>query len=419
MPITVVGAGPVGLVTALGLAQAGVPVVVLEASLGEVRTEWRGSTLHPPTLQLLDGLGLATEVLADGVRVDRLQYRDLEFTQIAEFSYDLLEGLTRFPFRVQYEQYKLLRVLRQAAMNHPDIDLRYGYRVVTVEQSESHVLAHAVDSAGNDHVVSGNWLVGTDGAHSAVRHAMGVAFGGSTYPTLSLVVATTHDLAADVTDLGPVSYWASATGRVSVIRTPDTWRVALSTELASDCASAGSQGGTDQQPYQRLVEVMDSLVGGRSWSGVPLGQHQFYRSHQRVARSLRAGRLLLAGDAAHLTSTTGGMGLNSGIHDACDLVRRIASPLRSADAAGAEQAADAYASYRHSVATHVIQPETRNVRNSGDITDAIGRTERLDRYRRLAADRVAATLHLRAVSMLAQNVTEDVSAPGKQGRSAR
>jgi 3-(3-hydroxy-phenyl)propionate hydroxylase len=138
-PIAVVGGGPVGLVVALAFAAEGVPVVVLEADADGVRAEWRGSTLHPPTLELLDRIDLASVAVSGGVRVDRLQYRDLELGRVAEFDYGVLDGKTAYPFRIQYEQYKLLRQLRAAAADSPNIELRYGQRVVTVDQDDDRV----------------------------------------------------------------------------------------------------------------------------------------------------------------------------------------------------------------------------------------------------------------------------------------
>jgi 3-(3-hydroxy-phenyl)propionate hydroxylase len=398
-PIAVVGGGPVGLVVALAFAAEGVPVVVLEADADGVRAEWRGSTLHPPTLELLDRIDLASVAISGGVRVDRLQYRDLELGRVAEFDYGVLEGKTTYPFRIQYEQYKLLRQLRAAAANSPNIELRYGHKVVTVDQDDDRVaITMRGDDGAADRLVT-SWLIGADGARSTVRRATGIEFPGETYPTQSLVAATPFDLAAAVDDLGPVSYWTGPGGRLSLIRTPDTWRMALSTDVAADRGPAASP--EESVPHPRLVAALDRLVGDRRWASVPLGQHQLYRSHQRVATRFRAGRALLVGDAAHLTSTTGGMGLNSGVHDAFDLVGRLAGYLRLSDDSGAQQAADQYAAARHEVATRIVQPTTRAVRAGVDATDATARGARLDQLCRTAEDPMLAERHLREVSMLA------------------
>ncbi|TAM93427.1 MAG: FAD-dependent monooxygenase, partial [Jatrophihabitans sp.] len=160
-PVAVVGAGPVGLVAALSLARQGVPVVVLDAAGPEVRREWRGSTLHPPTLDALGDLGLADAVVAGGVRVERVQYRDVELDAVATFDYAALGPHARFPFRLQFEQYKLLGMLRDAAERAPEVQVRYRTGVTGVEQGDDAVLLHTTADA-----VRARWVIGADGAHS-------------------------------------------------------------------------------------------------------------------------------------------------------------------------------------------------------------------------------------------------------------
>ncbi|TDD35632.1 FAD-dependent monooxygenase [Actinomadura sp. KC06] len=391
-PVIVVGAGPVGLAAALALAAEQVPVTVLEAERAGVGKEWRGSTLHPPTLALLDRIGAAADAVAHGVRVDRLQFRDLQLPDRATFSYSVLEGRTPFPFRVQYEQYKLLRLLRELAEASPHVDLRHEHRVTGLTGADDGA-ADATVTLADGTRLTGPYVVAADGAHSALRKLAGIGFPGDTYPSQSLVAATPFPFEDVVDDLGPISYWSGPNGRLSLIRTPDVWRVATSTTVDA-AASAEGTGGT----HPELAAALDLLVGDRSWAANPLQQHQLYRSHQRVADRFRAGRLLLAGDAAHLSSTTGGMGLNSGVHDAFDLAARLGPALRAGGDGEAE--AGAYAAARRDAAVRVVQPATRTVRAG---VDATGRDARLARLRDLAAtaaDPAAALRHVSAMSML-------------------
>ncbi|TBL40270.1 FAD-dependent monooxygenase [Verrucosispora sp. SN26_14.1] len=386
-PVVVLGGGPVGMVTALALARYDIGVVVLEQGHDEVRSEWRGSTVHPPTLELLDELDLAAPVLAEAVRVRRLDYRDLELTESAQFSYDLLEGETRYPFRLQYEQYKLVRQLRRAVAETPNVDLRFGHEVVGLRQDDTGVeLEVAVD--GGRRTVSCHWAVAADGAHSIARKLLDVPFPGFTYPSMSLVVATPFRFEDAVPDLSEVGYWSGPRGRFSLIRTPDIWRAALSTNT-----------GVDDEPstgtHPDFLAAVELLLGSPTPPDglLPLHQHQMYRSHQRLAGSFRIGRVLLAGDAAHLSSTTGGMGLNSGIHDAM----AVAAALAESDQ---ETATTAYAQRRRSIAERFVQPTTTENRTSADAADLAGRRERLVRLRAVADNAEEARAYLRRVSML-------------------
>lgn len=375
-PVVVVGAGSVGMTVALCLARVDIPVTVFEAGPPAVATDWRGSTVHPPTVEILEALGLAEHVLANGVRVDRVQYRDLELPAVASLDYRVLVGRTRFPFRLQFEQYKLLRLLRRAAAQSPLVDVRYETRVTAIRPSSTDVTIQTVDATGRAEVVA-SWLIGADGSHSVVRAQAGIDFVGRTYDAPSVVAAIDFDLSADIDDLAPVSYWSGPSGRLSLIRTPDVWRVAV-TVPPSD-----SGYGDVDHPHPLLAELLGRLIGPPRAAALRLLQHQAYVSHQRVATTFRRGRLLLAGDAAHITATTGGMGLNSGIHDAWALANALS------DLCGHptdDSAVDRYASRRWTMADRVVQRATTQNRTSADVRSRPERQSRLDDLQATFAD---------------------------------
>lgn len=385
-PVVVLGGGPVGMVAALAMAQRDISVLVLEQGPDEVRSEWRGSTLHPPTVEQLDELGLAEPMLKEAIRVHTLDYRDLELEEIASFPYELLVGETRFPFRLQYEQYKLVRQLRQAVAASPNVDIWFGHQVVGLRQDEAQVEL-TVAAEGKHTKVTCQWAVAADGAHSTARKLLEVPFPGFTYPYQSLVVATPFPFEDVVENLGAVGYWSGPRGRFSLIRTPDVWRAALSTGT-----------GVNEEPSPGthpdfLADVRLLLGRDPDAEEMPLRQHQMYRSHQRVAESFRIGRVLLAGDAAHLSSTTGGMGLNSGIHDAVAVAAALAD--HDPDAATA-----AYAERRRRIAEEHVQPATTVNRTSADEVDIDSRRQRLRQLQSVAADDRQAREYLRRVSML-------------------
>lgn len=385
--VIIAGGGPVGLLAALSLHQRGVRVLVLESSADERRAEWRGSTLHPPTLEILDDLGIADPVLDGGVRVDQLVYRDLELPGEASFSYEHIADLTRFPFRLQYEQYKIINLLKEA-LTAAKVPVFYEHVVTAVAQDNESVTVRAT-SAGEETTFTGDWLLAADGAHSEIRKSLGIEFPGFTYPTQSLVVATGLQL-DNYVDLPPVSYWTGPWGRLSAIRTPDIWRVTITTSLGTN----EDFDFRDGNPHPLFVQSMELLLGTKiAAKKFEIQQHQVYRSHQRLASSFDHGRVYLAGDAAHLTSTTGGMGLNSGIHDA----HQFALAFREDDL---RTALGAYAFGRRRVAEETVQPVTTGTRKGVDLLDRDRRQARLDELRRQAKDPRSAREHIFDAAML-------------------
>jgi 3-(3-hydroxy-phenyl)propionate hydroxylase len=147
-------------------------------------------------------------------------------------------------------------------------------------------------------------------------------------------------------------------------------------------------------PHPDFLAGMELLLPASVDVGaVELQQHQMYRSHQRLADSFRYGRVLLAGDAAHLSSTTGGMGLNSGIHDAVALAAAVAGP-------DPDRAASEYSDRRRLMAERFVQPATTLNRNAGDRLVIEARKERLAELRKIAEDEPSAREYLRNASMI-------------------
>lgn len=107
-PVIIAGAGPVGCVAALYLAQKNIPVVLLEKA-DELQVDLRASTFHPPTLDMLETVGLTELLIKQGLIVRDFQFRERRTNENAKFQMDLLEGETDHPYRLQCEQFKLTR----------------------------------------------------------------------------------------------------------------------------------------------------------------------------------------------------------------------------------------------------------------------------------------------------------------------
>ena len=392
--VVVVGAGPVGLVTAIGLAQRGVKVIVLEQNSAEVAPQWRGSTIHPPTLEIFDQLGLAETIIKGAVKVELLQYRDLELPDVVNFKYSSISGLVKFPYRLQYEQYKVLKLLRDTAAEHENIELRYQAEVKSVTVSPASVLLE-LETLGVTEQLETNWLVAADGSHSKVRKSIGIELSGFTYPLPTTVVATAFPFENYFSDLAPVSYWSGPLGRLSMIRTPDIWRIAMTTQAVDD----STERGTIEKPaadFVAAINLLLKLIPGTTLLDLDLKQYEVYRSHQRVAAEFSFGRVALAGDAAHLTSTNGGMGLNSGVQDASALV----TALLAAIAEYSTEPITSYASSRKQFCERFLQPTTTANHETVDNPDQATRAARLAKLAAQAADPAQELAAVAKASML-------------------
>ena len=372
--VIIAGAGPVGLVTALGLAQKGIKVLVLEKNSVEVPPQWRGSTIHPPTLAIFDELGLANEIIEGAIKVEVLQYRDLEIADVVNFDYDCLDGLVKFPFRLQYEQYKVLKLLRNTAAANPNIELKYDSVIDSVSQNSDGVSVQVANN-GATNILRAGWLVGADGSHSAVRKALDIELDGFTYPYPTTVVATPFKFEDKFPGLAPVTYWSGPTGRLSMIRTPDIWRIAMTTPLEGVDIASDDRGSISEpsQDFIIAIELLLKLLPGVTLTDLELKQYEVYRSHQRIAREFSVKRIALAGDAAHLTTTNGGMGLNSGVQDAAALVKALVAAI----AQNSDLPISQYAKERKEFCANFLQPTTTTNHKTVDNPDYEARKSRL------------------------------------------
>ena len=333
MRVIIAGAGPVGLVAAAALVRRGIAVTVLEAGPG-ISTEMRASTFHAPTLDMLDDLGAAAEMVRQGRVGPKLQYRRRDHSLIAEFDFGILADVTRHPFRLQCEQFKLTRILHDMLREKPGYDIRFNATLTQAHDHGDHV--EVVLESGER--VTGDYLIGCDGARSATRRAAGIAFDGFTWPERFLVLSTEFDFASVIPGLADVSYYADPEEWFFLLRVPGVWRAMF--PVRGDIADEVTlTEGFGRARFRHVGIGRDDL---------PVTHRTLYRVHQRVAETFRRGRILLAGDAAHINNPLGGMGLNGGIHDAINLCDKLAS--------GGDL--DRYDRQRRGVTTEHVQRQT-------------------------------------------------------------
>lgn len=382
--VIVVGAGPVGLTAALGLARRNIPATLLTAESAPVQ-ELRGSTFHPPTLDLLDEFGIVPRMIAQGLKAPTWQFRDRENGPVATFDLSLLADATHHPYRVQCEQWKLMRLLEEELRKIPGHDIRYGHEVVAARQGSDAITVVANTEAG-EVSVNGRYLIAADGAHSAVRRSLGVEFEGFTYPELFLIASTDFPFENTLTDIAYVNYIADPYEWLVLLRVPELWRVLVPAPENSDRAALLSDESL-QGVLQRVVPRAEPYT---------IAHRSLYHVHQKVAKNFRYGRALLAGDAAHINNPLGGMGMNGGMQDAFNLVQKLADIW----AGGDERQLDRYDRQRRTVAVEAVQQQTHRNQQVIRERDPATRQQALDELRRIAADKAAARAYMLKSSMI-------------------
>ncbi len=386
--IAIIGAGPVGLVLALKLATMGLPSVVLEAG-ADISEELRASTFHPPSLDMLHSLGVAQPLIAQGLVTPDWQIRRHEDGARAVFDLGVLREDTAHPYRLQAEQWKLSRlILAKLAAEHAGlVELRFNARLDTVVHGADHV---ALSGEGFESFEA-PYAVGCDGARSVIRRAMGLDFTGDTYPETTILATTPFPFHEVFEGLSNVNYiWTrhpAFSGTFSLLRVPGLWRASLHTAPGESVEQALEPAAIERKlqaihPKATPYEVPDLRP---------------YRIHQRIVETYRIGRLMLAGDSAHLNSPSGGMGMNGGIQDAMELAETLAPVWRGE---AEDSLLDRYTRRRQPIAAQEIIAQADRNRARMREQDPARRAELLADLQATAADPVKARAHLLRSSMI-------------------
>jgi len=384
--IIVAGAGPTGLVAALLAARQGIPVLVLEAE-AQPLTDQRGAAFHPPTLEILAELSLSDALHAIGLVVPVWQIRDRAAGVIAEFDLSQLRNDTPFPYRFHLGQHLLVPILLDALHGYPHAEVRFGMAVTNVAQHADGVVVAAGPTAER---FKGGWLIGADGGRSAVRKAVGITLEDYTWPERFLVTNVQGDLEAR--GFVRTNYVSDEQSWALVLKLSDAdgaslWRITYPIESDAEDGTVLAEPNVRRRLNQ-IVPGSDSL---------PLRYAGLYRVHQRVAETFRAGRVLLVGDAAHLNNPLGGFGLNSGVHDAANLLAKLAPVWRGEADAGL---LDRYARQRrHANVKYAQESSIRNKRLLEE-RDPERRRQGQEQLRCIARDPMLARTHLLNSSMI-------------------
>jgi 3-(3-hydroxy-phenyl)propionate hydroxylase len=387
--VIVAGAGPVGLLTALALAARDIRVLVLEAE-PDLTIDLRAGTYHPPSLEMMAPYGITDDMHKTAIKVPRWQFRDRKDGLIVEWDVTEIADLTPYPYRLHLEQHRLTPIIYSKLKAYPNADVRFSHEVTEVEQTADGVKVTA-RTPGGPETFAAPWLVGADGGRSAVRKCVGVEFEGFTWSERFVVVSTTDDYARHGYAMN--AYVSDPEEWVAVFKMPDDgppgmWRVIFPVPEDEDDTVTLSDD---------LVERRMQGFVARS-SRYPVKYKSIYKVHQRVAKDFRVGRVLLAGDAAHLNNPMGAFGLNGGIHDAFNLADKLGRICRGE---GDPTLLDLYVRQRRSVNLEYVQEfSIKNLKRLNE-KDERERQKNFAEVRRQAATREGRREFLRISSMIA------------------
>jgi 3-(3-hydroxy-phenyl)propionate hydroxylase len=393
--VIIAGAGPVGMVAAAYLAGEGIPVTVVEQER-DLPDDLRASTFHPPTLDMLGRFGVVPTLIAQGLVCPQWQFRDRHQGVIATFDLGVLQGDTAHPYRLQCEQWRLTRLLRDQLAGNPDVTFVYDAKADSFEQDDQGVTLTIERPDGTREPLRGAFLIGADGARSAVRRAIGVEFRGQTIPEIFLSLSTTFPFHEHIGDLANIAYISDPEEWFVLLRTASLWRVLFPTDPNETEARMMDPARLDA----RLQAVVPSA------SPYTVVHRTGYRVHERVVDDYVHGRVFLAGDAAHINNPLGGMGMNGGIHDAFNLAEKLTRVWRGEDIALMGR----YGRQRRKVALDVVQAQTLRNRQMLNQRDPAQRRAYHDELRATVADTARhRTYLLRSAMIQSLRDLEDVA----------
>ena len=369
--VLIVGAGPVGLITALGLARDGIQVTILESEAAIVDSP-RAVVYHWSVLEGLHRLGLLEEAKQIGFTKQDYQYLILRTKEVIAWNLEPLVKITPFPYNIHLGQNKLAQIALQHLQRLPNTSVHWSTRVNGLVQDAQGVTLQTSTPYGQREFRA-DWVVGADGARSAVRELLGLSFDGITWP--ERFVATNVRYQFERFDYATATLVVDPVHGAVIAKIDNTplWR----------CTYSESASLPEESVRERMPETFKVVLPAAT--DYEVVQYSPYRMHQRAAERFRVCRVLLAGDAAHVTNPTGGFGLTSGLFDAFVLYEALGAVI---DGEAAEDVLDHYAQQRRQVFLDKVSPRASEAKRLVySSTDPVRLEQDLQQLRRLASDR--------------------------------
>lgn len=313
--ILIVGAGPVGFITALGLAQSGAKVTVIEAE-EKINDSPRACVYFPVTLELLDKIGIIDDAHEVGVKNDVLQFKYRDLGKSVGLSPRVIKNDTKYPYQLHFGQNVLAEIVQKRLLELPNTEVRFNTRLTGFSQDDKGVTAFVSTHNGNEELRY-DWLIGCDGGRSTVRKSLDLNFVGHTWPERFIANNIYYD-EFEEHGFGYGNFYCHPElwAVIAIIGKNEQWRVTYNED--GDI--------TDDEALSRVPERLNELLPGSKNYEIVVSSP--YRVHERVSEKFRVGRVLLAGDAAHVCNPCGGMGLTTGLMDANALIDALGAVIK-------------------------------------------------------------------------------------------
>jgi 3-(3-hydroxy-phenyl)propionate hydroxylase len=332
---------------------------------------------------MLAELGLRNEAFAEdasgGLLSPIFHFRDRVTGElVAVFDISLLEGEVPYPFVVQWEQYKLVRAAKPHLEASGIAEIRFSTKVTGLTQGADYVEVTLAGAERDSERLLGRYVIGADGGRSTVRRLSEIDFEGFTWPERFIKIGTSFDFGATGRGFCTRNYFSDPNEWLNLFKVkgngpPGIWRGIMPVP-----ADESDEQALSMESIQRRLHGIHAKSGDYE-----IPYHALYSVHQRVAATFNNGRVLLAGDAAHVNNPIGGMGMNGGIHDAMNLTAKLADVWFGR--AGPE-VFDRYTRQRRKAQVDYVQAQTIQNKRSLEEKDPVIRRKHLDGLRRISED---------------------------------